>query len=99
MVVRTGVAIACTPCDGPAASTERMKNLDCGAVSGLNITATRVRLGANSLSRSTHFPPTENSYVLKPGRLPPGLVKLAINPCSTGSETRTNTTGTLLVAC
>src|SRR5262245_49044638 len=72
-VVRTGVAIACTPCDGAAASIDRMKNLDCGDVSGLNITAARERLGAISLSRSTHFPPTENSYTLKPVRLPPGL--------------------------
>src|SRR5215475_15755783 len=98
-VVRTGAAIACTACDGPAASTDRMKNLDCGDVSGLNITATRERLGAISLSRSTHFPPTEKSYMLKPVRLPPGLVMFATKPCSTGSETCTNTTGTLLVAC
>src|SRR5262245_65903841 len=70
-----------------------------GDVSGLNITATRERLGAISLSRSTHFPPTENSYMLKPVRLPPGLLTLATKPCSTGSETCTNTTGTVLVAC
>ena len=37
-VARTGTAIACTPSAGAAASTERMKNFDCGDVSGLNMT-------------------------------------------------------------
>ena len=76
-----------------------MKNLDCGEVSGLNRTATRARPGAISLSKSSHFPPTENSYMLKPVILPPGLVRLATKPCSTGSETCANTIGTVPVAC
>ena len=68
-------------------------------MSGLNIIATRARPGAISLSRSSHLPPTENSVPLKPVRLPPGLGRLATKPCATGSETRTKTTGTVLVAC
>jgi len=98
-VARTETAIACTPSDGAAASTERMKNLDWGEVSGLNMTATRARPGAAALSKSTHLLPIENSYMLKPVRLPPGFATLATNPCATGSETCTNTTGTVLVAC
>src|SRR5205823_11098583 len=89
----------CTPWDGAAASIERMKNLDCGDVSGLNMTPTRARSGAISFSSSSHFPPTENSNMLKPVRLPPGRVTLVTKPCSTGSETCTNTIGTVLVAC
>jgi hypothetical protein len=76
-----------------------MKNLDWGDVSGSNKTATRARAGAISLSRSSHFPPIEYSYILKPVRLPPGFVTFAMKPCATGSETCTNTTGTVLVAC
>src|SRR5262245_58742808 len=88
-----------TPCDGAAASIERMKNLDYGDVSGLNMTPTRARPGAISLSSSSHLPPTENSNMLNPVRLPPGRVTFVTKPCSTGSETCTNTTGTVLVAC
>src|SRR5262245_23936910 len=90
---------ACTPCDGAAASIDRMKNLDCGDVSGLNMTPTRERPGAISLSSSSHLPPTENSNMLNPVRLPPGRVTFVTKPCSSGSETCTNTTGTVLVAC
>src|SRR5262245_60601466 len=75
-VARTETAIACTPSDGAAASTERMKNLDWGEVSGLNMTATRARPGAAALSKSTHLPPIENSYMLKPVRLPPASPRL-----------------------
>jgi hypothetical protein len=71
-VERTGTMTGSTPSDGAAASIERMKNLDCGAVSGLNITATRASPGATSLSRSSHLLPTENSNPLKPVMLPPG---------------------------
>jgi hypothetical protein len=37
-LARTGTKIACTRRDAAAASIERMKNLDCGDVSGLNMT-------------------------------------------------------------
>jgi hypothetical protein len=37
--------------------------------------------------------------MLKPVRLPAGFATLATNPWATGSETCTNTTGTVLVAC
>jgi hypothetical protein len=43
--------------------------------------------------------PTEKSYPLKPVTLPPGCLMLATKPCATGSETDTNTTDTVLVAC
>ncbi len=76
-----------------------MKNFNWGDVSGLNMTATRTRPGAASLSRPSHLPPIENSYLLKPVILPPGCLTLATKPCATGSETDTNTTGTVLVTC
>src|SRR6516164_9626140 len=90
---RTGTAVACTPSVGAAASIDRMKNLDCGDVSGLNMTPMRASPGAISLSNSSHLPPIENSYALKPVRLPPGFATLATKPCATGSETCVNTTG------
>src|SRR4051794_20937207 len=37
------------------------EKLDCGDVSGLNMTATRATRGAASLSRPSHLPPVENS--------------------------------------
>src|SRR6516164_4319321 len=42
---RTGTAVACTPSVGAAASIDRMKNLDCGDVSGLNMTPIQVGRG------------------------------------------------------
>jgi len=59
VTVRTGTTIARTSSDDAAASVERMKNVDCGAVSGLKTTAARARPGAIFLSRSSHFPPIE----------------------------------------
>jgi hypothetical protein len=40
-----------------------------------------------------------DQIALKPVILPPGCLTLATKPCATGSETDTNTTGTVLVAC
>src|SRR4030088_1809601 len=58
------------------------KGSDAGACegSGLNITPTRARRGAISLSKPGHLPPTENSNMLKPVRLPPGLAMVATKP-------------------
>jgi hypothetical protein len=75
-----------------------MKNFNWGDVSGLNMTATRARPGAASLSRSSHLPAIDASWLMKPVRLPPGCLMLATKPCATGSETDTKTTGTVLVA-
>src|SRR5262249_39465982 len=71
--------------DDATASIERVKSLDCGAVSGLKMIATRARPGGIPLSRSSHLPPTENSVPLKPVRLPLGFGRLATKPCATGS--------------
>src|SRR6516225_8935337 len=60
-------------------------------------TATRVRLGAISLSSSSHFPLRLYSNALNPVVLPPGRARLATNPAPTGSMTFANTIGTLWV--
>jgi hypothetical protein len=60
--LRTGAAMISIPKVGPADSMARWKNLVCGDVSGLAITATRLSFGAISFSSSSHFPPVENSY-------------------------------------
>src|SRR5262249_52520373 len=93
VVERTESSVAATPSDALAFSMARMKNLDCGEVSGLNMTPTRAIAGAISLRGPSHLPPTANSNALNPVRLPPGLARLATKPCSTGSDTCVNTTG------
>ena len=41
------------------------------------MTATRVTLGAISLSNSSHFPPMVYSAIMKPVALPPGRARLS----------------------
>ena len=89
-VARTGMTLASSPSDSAAASIDRMKKLDCGDASGLNMTPTRARRGEISLSRSSHLPPIENSNMLNPIRLPPGRV--------TGSAPVMKTIGIVAVA-
>ena len=67
------------------------------ARAGSRRTATRVRLGAISLSNSSHFPLRLYSNALNPVVLPPGRERLATNPAPTGSMTLANTIGTLRV--
>ena len=62
-------------------------------------TATRVTLGAISLSNSSHFPPILNSKFINPVTLPPGRAKLATYPAPTGSPRIGNTIGTVRETC
>jgi hypothetical protein len=63
------------------------------------MTATRVTLGAISLSSSSHFPLRLNSDAAKPVALPPGRARLATQPPPTGSMTVTNTIGAFRLTC
>jgi hypothetical protein len=62
------------------------------------MTATRVTRGAISLSSSSHFGLTPYSKFMNPVMLPPGRERLSTKPAATGSETSTNTIGTVRVA-
>jgi len=63
------------------------------------MTVKRVARGAIWLSSSSHFPPTVASKFVKPVVLPPGRLRLATKPRSTGSLMPLNTIGTAPVAC
>ena len=79
--LRTGAVIGSTLSDRAAASTTGRKNdPPPGAVSGLNMMATRLTLGAMSVSNSSHLPANEVSKLMKPVGFPPGRAKLATNP-------------------
>src|SRR5262249_53415496 len=67
-------------------------------MAGSRTTATRVTLGAISLSSSSHFAPMPYSYGVKPVILPPGRAKLSTKPAPTGSGVAANTIGTVRVA-
>src|SRR5262245_63207030 len=54
----------------------------------------RLTSGATSLSRSSHLPPIDGSWLAKPVMLPPGRAKLSTKPLPTGSPTPLNTIGT-----
>ena len=58
-----------------------------------------MRLGAISLSNSSHFPLKPYSNCMKPVALPPGCDRLSTKPEPTGSATFANTIGTVWVAC
>ena len=68
-------------------------------MTGSRRTATRVTLGAMSLSSSNHFAPIPYSAEVKPVALPPGRAKLATKPAPTGSGVCVNTIGTERVTC
>src|SRR6516164_6289956 len=74
------------------------KLADPGGIAGSHSTITRVRLGAISLSNSSHFPLKPYSNCMKPVALPPGCDRLSTKPEPTGSGTIVNTTGTECVA-
>src|SRR6516164_10789712 len=69
-----------------------------GAVAGLKIIATRLMLGAISVSNWNHLPIIEDSTYVKPVRFPPGWAKFAANPSPIGSATMTNTIGIVFVS-
>src|SRR6516225_1019691 len=66
---------------------------------GSRITATRVTVGASSLSSSSHLALIPNSNCVKPLALPSGRPRLATRPAPTGSVALTNTIGTLRLTC
>src|SRR6266511_2514661 len=96
--LRTGVLIGSIANTRAAASNEPEKYVPpAGAVSGLNMIAARLRLGAISLSSSSHLPPIELSMLMKPVMLPPGRDRLATKPSPTGSDAAAMTTGIVRV--
>src|SRR5271166_1771339 len=72
---------------------------DPAGTEGSRTTATRVTLGAISLSNSSNLALKLNSNAVKPVTLPPGRARLATKPLPTGSIVVTNTIGTLRLAC
>ena len=66
---------------------------------GSRTTATRVTLGAISLSSASHFPLKLYSSVINPVALPPGRARLSTRPAPTGSAMTGNTIGTVRVVC
>jgi hypothetical protein len=76
-----------------AAASNESKYVDTGAVSGLNMIAARLSLGAISESNSTNLPPTEASQLAKPVTLPPGRSSRATMPLATGSPKPAKTIG------
>src|SRR5262245_24430820 len=68
-------------------------------LAGSKTTAVLSTLGAHSLSSCSHFPPTENSKLVKPVILPSGRAKLVTKPAPTGSTTCTKTLGIERVCC
>src|SRR5262249_45998008 len=70
-----------------------------GAVFGLKIVVTLLRLGAICLRAPTHLVPNDNSNTAKPVILPPGCARLATRPWPTGSVTDRNTMGIERVSC
>jgi hypothetical protein len=89
--------IGTTLSDRAAVSNEGIK-ADTGAVSGLNMIATRLSPGAISESSSTHLPPSEASQRAKPVIFPPGRGSPATKPLPTGSATFTKTIGIVRVS-
>src|SRR6516165_8551960 len=97
--LRTGAAIASNLNDRAAVSKEgRYDDPRPGAVSGLNMIATRLTVGAISVSNSSNLPANSPSVWTKPVILPPGWDRPATKPSPTGSETTTNTIGTVRVS-
>ena len=66
-------------------------------VSGLNMTAARLSLGAISESNSSHLPPSEASKSAKRVMFPLGRSSRSTMPLATGSLTFTNTIGIVCV--
>ena len=92
-----GAMIGTTLSDRAAVSSEGTY-ADAGAVSGLNMIATRLSLGAISESSSSHLPPSEGSKLAKPVTFPPGRSSRATRPLATGSIAVTKTIGIVRVS-
>src|SRR6516165_6554931 len=92
-----GAAIGTALSDWAAVSNEGIK-ADTGAVSGSNMIAARLSLGAISESSSSHLPPIEASNVANPVMFPPGWLSAATKPLATGSLTFTMTIGIIRVS-
>ena len=69
------------------------------AMAGLRSTATRVTRGAISLRNSSHFALMPYSNWVNPVILPPGRAMLSTKAAPTGSDTPTNTIGTVEATC
>src|SRR6516165_8161423 len=89
--------VATTLSDWAAVSNEGIK-ADTGAVSGLNMIATRLSPGAISESSSSHLPPSEASKTAKPVMFPPGWLSRATMPLATGSIRFAKTIGIVRVS-
>jgi hypothetical protein len=59
--------------------------ISCAAIPGFTSTATLLSRGIASFSTASCFPAVSALRKHQPVMLPPGLARLAINPCSTGS--------------
>ena len=95
---RTSTGLNSTPKDGATAWMAANWPIP-EATAGSRRTAARVMLGAICLSSSSHLPLRPYSNEMKPVALPPGRARLSTKPAPTGSMTRTNTIGTVRVAC
>src|ERR1700730_10897724 len=83
---RPPAGISRTPNDGAAASIVRRYAAHVGLAAS-KTTAILSTLGAHSLSSCSHFPPTENSKLVKPVILPSGRARFVTTPAETGSTT------------
>src|SRR5262245_27240381 len=79
-VACTGAATTSTAREDAAASMAGMNSLDCGDVSGLKMTATRLKPGDACLRRSSHLPAIDGSSAENPVMLPPGRARVETNP-------------------
>ena len=71
-------------CERAAFGGFRLRARQMGLV-GLTSRAMMVAVGTNSCSSSSRFGPTSTLSVVTPVRLPPGRLRLATRPASTGS--------------
>jgi hypothetical protein len=72
---RTPAGVYCTPNEGAADSIVRRKTVHDG-FAGSKITAILLMVGAHCFRSCSHFPPTENSKLVKPVMLPSGRARL-----------------------
>jgi hypothetical protein len=84
---RTSIGVNPTPNDAGAIAWITANWPIPAASAGSRRTAARVKLGAISLSSSSHFPLRLYSNARNPVMLPPGRARLATNPAPTGSMT------------
>src|SRR5260370_13120352 len=90
----TGAVIGSTLSDRAASSTKGGKyDPRPGAVSGLNMTATRLTPGAILVSNSSHLPAIPAPWVMNPAIFPPGWGRRATNQPPTRPATAANTHG------